>query len=116
MKRLTVFKKILVAMLIVSLLPLLASFLIISFNLGDVRQELVDKIGMVSEEQASESLRLQAEQVAEDLTHLLRGCEADLRVLAALPLTPNLLKAFYDGHQREIWYRRGSPFPPPRCS
>lgn len=99
-------------MLIVSLLPLLASFLIISFNLGDVRQELVDKIGMVSEEQASESLRLQAEQVAEDLTHLLRGCEADLRVLAALPLTPNLLKAFYDGHQREIWYRRGSPFPP----
>lgn len=112
MTRPTIFKKILLAMLLVSLLPLLVSSLIITSDLGDVRQELVDTIGTATEAQASESLRLQAEQVAATLSRFLRGCEADLRMLAAPPLTPHFLKTFYDGHQGEIWYRSGSPSAP----
>ncbi|MRR37297.1 histidine kinase, partial [bacterium] len=102
------FKKILLAMLILALLPLLASSFLITFNLGDVRKRLADTIAESADRQAAESLRMQAEQIAKNIADLLRVCEADLRLLAHAPRTPQFLKLFYDNHQGEIWYRSGT--------
>jgi signal transduction histidine kinase len=109
----TLFKKILLAMLLLSLLPLVASSLILSVNLGSVREKLADKIARSADLQASESLRQRAEQVAESITDYLDGCEADLLLLASLPRTPEVLKAFYDSRKGEIWHRRGLGSNPP---
>ena len=104
----TVFKKILLAMLLLALLPLVASSLIITLNLGDVRQRLADTIAESADRQAAESLRLQAEQAAHGVTDLLKECEADLRLLAHAPRNRRFLKLFYDSHRGEIWYRSGT--------
>lgn len=109
----TLFKKILVAMLLLSLLPMLATSYILSLNLGNVREKLADRIARSADEQASEGLRLRAEQVAEGITGFLHGCEADLLLVAALPHTPEVLKAFYDSRRGEVWYRRGLGSNPP---
>jgi signal transduction histidine kinase len=109
----TLFKKILAAMLLLSLLPLLASSFILFLDLGEVREKLADRIARAADVQASESLKQRAGQVAESITSFLRDCEADLRLLAALPHTPQVLADFYASRRGEIWYRRG-PGPIPR--
>ncbi len=109
----TLFKKILVAMLLLSLLPLLASSFILFLNLGEVRGKLAERIARAADVQASESLKQRAGQVAEGITRFLHDCEADLRLLAALPRTPQVLADFYASRRGEIWYRRG-PGPVPR--
>jgi signal transduction histidine kinase/HAMP domain-containing protein len=105
----TLFKKILVAMLLLSLLPLLASSFILFLNLGDVRVKLADRIARAADVQASESLKQRAGQVAESITRFLQDCEGDLRLLAALPHNPQVLADFYASRRGEIWHRRGSP-------
>jgi signal transduction histidine kinase len=104
----TLFKKILVAMLLLSLLPLLASSFILFLNLGGVRVKLADRIARAADVQASESLKQRASQVAESITRFLHDCEGDLRLLADLPHTPQLLTDFYDSRRGEIWHRRSS--------
>jgi signal transduction histidine kinase/HAMP domain-containing protein len=108
----SLFSKILLSMLLVALVPLLATSLLLSFNLGKVRETLAARIAETSDRQASESLRLQAEQVAEDLAALLKNCENDVTLLASLHGSPALLKKIYDSRTSEIWYRRGTLFGP----
>ncbi len=104
----TLFRKILLAMLLLSLLPLLVSSAILSVNLGNIREKLAVKISETADRQASESLKLRAEQVAENVATFLEECNADLLFFAALPHTPATLKLFYDSRKGEIWYRRFS--------
>ncbi|HEY6872736.1 MAG TPA: ATP-binding protein [Geobacteraceae bacterium] len=103
----TLFKKILAAMLLISLLPLMASAVILALNLGNVREKLADRFAATADLQASESLRQRAEQVASNLSGFLKECEGDLRLLTALPRSPEVLKAFYDTRKGMVWYRRG---------
>src|SRR6266581_481316 len=103
----TLFKKILAAMLLISLLPLIVSAIILAFNLGNVREKLADKIAAAADLQASEGLRQRAEQVATNISGFLKECEGDLRLLAALPRSPQVLKTFYDTRKGMVWYRRG---------
>ncbi|HEX8960110.1 MAG TPA: ATP-binding protein [Geobacteraceae bacterium] len=103
----TLFKKILAAMLLISLLPLMVSAVILAINLGNVREKLADRIAAAADLQASESLRQRAEQVATNLSGFLKECEGDLRLLAALPRSPQVLKTFYDTRRGMVWYRRG---------
>ncbi|MRR37242.1 histidine kinase, partial [bacterium] len=112
MKHLSLFQKILVALLVLSLVPLLVSSTILALNLGTVREMLADRIADSADRQASESLRLRAEQVAESLTNFLEECEADLLLSAALPRTPAVLKALYDSRKGEIWRRDGTATAP----
>lgn len=107
MTRMTLFKKILAAMLLISLLPLIVSALILALNLGNVREKLADKIAAAADLQASESLRLRAEQMASDISGFLKECEGDLRLLAVIPHSPQVLTTFYDTRQGMVWYRRG---------
>ena len=104
----TLFKRMLAAMLLLSLLPLLISAFILALNLGIVREKLADKIASSADQQASESLRQRAEQVADNLSNFLHDCESDLKLLAVLPKTPDILGAFYGNRKDEIWYRAGS--------
>ena len=105
----TLFRKILLSMLLLALTPLLVSSLILSLNLGNVREKLAAEISDSADRQASESLKLRAEQVAENISNQLQGCQDDLLLLAALPHSPRVLKKFYDSRNGEIWYRRATP-------
>ncbi|GFE58888.1 ATP-binding protein [Geobacter sp. AOG1] len=109
MKRLTLFKKILLAMLLISLLPLLVSSLLLTVNLGNTREKLAARIAATADQEASESLKLKAEQVAENITDFLTACEGDLKLLAALPHDPRTLKVFYDSRRGEVWHRVATP-------
>ena len=104
----SLFKKILLAMLLISILPLVVTSLILAINLGNIRQELTDRITRDADQQASESLKLRAEQIAENVSGLLEQCEADLRLVAALPRTPQLLLEFYNSRRGDIWRRTGT--------
>jgi signal transduction histidine kinase len=112
MTRPSLYKKILLAMLLLALVPLLTSSLILALNLGKVRERLVIEITATADRQASESLRLRAEQVAETVSNYLEECEADLLLLAALPRDPAIIKPFYDSRRGELWYRAGTPAAP----
>ncbi|WP_306534755.1 PAS domain-containing sensor histidine kinase [Geobacter sp.] len=112
MKRLSLFQKILIALLVLSLVPLLVSSAILVLNLGTVREMLADRIATTADRQASESLRLRAEQVAESISNFLEECEADLLLCANLPRTPAILKALYESRKGEIWRRDGTATAP----
>ncbi len=103
----TLFRKILLAMLSLALVPLLASSLILFTNLNNVRGKLAESMSSIADQQASESLKLRAEQVAANISSFLEECEGDLRLLAALPRSTTILHSFYTSRRGEVWYRRG---------
>ena len=108
MPRLTLFKKILVITLLLSLIPLMASSLILFLNLEATSARLTSEIGDTAYIQASESLQMRASQVAESVADFLRQCESDLVFLSRSQLDQTTLHNFYDSRRGEIWYRGGS--------
>lgn len=108
MPRLTLFKKILVITLLLSLLPLMASSLILFLNLETTSARLTSEISDRADIQASESLQMRASQVAESVADFLRQCESDLVFLSRSQLDQATLLNFYDSRRGEIWYRNGS--------
>ncbi len=112
MPRLTLFKKILVITLLLSLLPLMASSLILFFNLESTSARLTSEIGGTADTQASESLQMRATQVAESMADFLRHCENDLIFLSGSQLDQSTLLNFYASRRGEIWYRTGSASAP----
>ena len=105
MPRLTLFKRILVITLLLSLLPLIASSLILFFNLETTSTRLTSEIGGTADIQASESLQMRASQVAESVADFLRNCESDLIFLSRSQLDQPTLLNFYASRRGEIWYR-----------
>ena len=95
MPRLTLFKKILIVTLLLSLLPLLASSLILMSNLESVNTRLTAEISETSDTQAAESLQMRAQHVAETVADFLRKCEGDLLFLTRTPLDDRHLLNFY---------------------
>lgn len=112
MPRLTLFKKFLVITLLLSLLPLIASSLILFFNLESTSARLTSEIGGTADIQASESLQMRATQVAKSMADFLRQCESDLIFLSSSQLDQATLLNFYASRRGEIWYRTGSSSPP----
>ena len=112
MPRLTLFKKILVITLLLSLLPLIASSMIQFFNLESTSARLTSDIGGTADIQASESLQMRASQVAESVADFLRQCESDLIFLSRSQLDQATLLNFYASRRGEIWYRTGSTADP----
>lgn len=105
--RLTLFKKILIITLLLSLLPLLLSSLILFINLESTIARLTSEIGGTADIQASESLQMRASQVAESIADFLRQCESDLIFLSSSQLDKNTLLNFYSSRRGEIWQRTG---------
>ena len=112
MPRLTLFKKILVITLLLSLLPLIASSLILFFNLESTSARLSSEIGGTADIQVSESLQMRASQVAERMADFLSQCESDLIFLSLSQLDQATLLNFYASRRGEIWYRTGSASAP----
>lgn len=109
----TLFKKMLLAMLLLSIIPLLASTVILAVNLVSVREKLKEQTAKTADLKAAESLEQSAEHVAQSITVFLKECEADLTLVADLPRTSRNLKSFYESRKGEVWRRRGLGSSPP---
>lgn len=109
MPRFTIFKKILFVTLLLSLLPLAASSLLLFFNLEQMNDRLPVEIAETSDIQASESLKMRAQHVADTVSDFLRQCESDVLFLAGSHLDRQTLLNFYVNRRGEIWERYGTP-------
>jgi signal transduction histidine kinase len=108
MPRLTLFKKIMAVTLLLSLLPLLVSSLILLSNLESVNSRLTTEIAGTSDIQASESLQMRAQHMAETIADFLHECEGDLHFLSRTSLDKQDLLNFYTTRRSEVWQRRGT--------
>lgn len=109
MIRPTIFRKFLLATLLIALVPLLAVSLFLLSGLEDVRDRLEVEIGDASERQASENLQMRARQVADSLADFLQNREHDLLFLADFSHNKKILKHFYDSQHGEIWSSSNKP-------
>lgn len=106
--KLNLFRKFLLALFMIALLPLAFSSATLFINLRNTSTILAEKISDASDRQASEALQSRARQVAEDVTQFLTECENDLRLVAALPKDAATARTFYRSRNLEIWRRGGS--------
>lgn len=106
--KLNLFRKFLLALFLVALLPLAFSSATLFINLRTTSTTLAEKISEASDRQASEALQSRARQIAEDVTRFLLECESDLRLVAALPKDRATARIFYNSRNLEIWRRTGS--------
>jgi len=70
--KLNLFKKFLVALFLIALLPLAFSSATLLLNLRNTSTRLAEKISEASDRQASEALQSKARQIAEDVAQFLR--------------------------------------------
>lgn len=110
--KLTLFRKFLLALLLIAILPLVFSSATLFLNLKKTSTRLAERISEATDRQASESLEGRARQIADDISSFLEDCENDLRLVAALPHSPGILTTFYKSKQEEIWQRSGTPAEP----
>ncbi len=108
MPRITIFRKIVVVTLLLSLLPLLASSLFLLSNLETVNSHLTEEIANTSDLQAAESLQMRAQHIAETISDFLRQCEGDLLFLANTNPDKKVLTNFYVTRRNDIWKRFGT--------
>lgn len=112
MPRLTLFKKILLITLLLSLVPLVTSSLLLFFSLDSINTRLPAEIAETSDIQASESLQMRAQHVADTIADFLRQCESDVLFLSSSNLDRQTLLNFYVNRRGEVWDRQGPPESP----
>lgn len=108
MPRYTIFKKILIITLLLSLAPLLVTSTILLINLQSINARLSAEIAESDDTQASESLKMRAQQVAENVSDFLHQCESDLLFLSRTQMNRPTLLEFYRTRRSEVWLRNGS--------
>ncbi|MDA8429821.1 MAG: ATP-binding protein [Geobacteraceae bacterium] len=108
MPRLTLFKKILCITLLLSLLPLVTSSLLLFFSLESINTTMPAELAETSDIQASESLQMRAQNVADTISDFLRECESDVLFLASSNLDRQTLLNFYINRRGEVWERLGT--------
>jgi signal transduction histidine kinase len=106
--RYTIFRKILIITLLLSLAPLLVTSTILLINLQSISARLSDEIAESDDSQASESLKMRARQVAENVSDFLNQCESDLLFLSRSNLDRPTLLEFYRTRRSEVWLRNGN--------
>ncbi len=106
--KLTLFRKFLLALFLIALLPVAISSVTLFRSLQSTSRELAARLSAATDRQASENLESRARQIADDITGFLEGCENDLRMVAALPHNPATLRTFYDSKLEEVWLRSGT--------
>jgi signal transduction histidine kinase len=105
--KLNLFRKFLLALFLIALLPLVFSSATLFLNLRNTSKQLVAKISDATDRQASENLQSRARQIAEDVAQFLSECENDLRLVATLPKDVGTLRTFYSTRNLEVWRRSG---------
>jgi signal transduction histidine kinase len=106
--RLTLFKKILIITLLLSLLPLFVSSAILLVNLQSISSKLTEEIARSDDRQATQSLQMKARDLAENIRDFLHQCESDLLYLSRSRLDRPMLLGFYQTRLSEVWQRGGS--------
>ncbi len=109
MIRPSIFRKLLIASLLMALLPLLTAALLLFSGLEQVRDKLALEISSSAEQQAAEGLQMRARQVAESITDFLNRREDDLRFLSLFTTQNKVLLSFWQQHRSQIWERRKNP-------
>ena len=112
MPRYTIFKKILIITLLLSLAPLLVTSTILLINLQSTSSRLTEEITQSDDIQASMSLTMRARQLAENISDFLHQCESDLLFLSRTQLDRATLLEFYRTRDSEVWLRNGSAATP----
>ena len=106
--KLTLFRKFLLALLLIAILPLAFSSATLFLNLRNTSSRLAEQISSATDRQASENLESRAREIADDISSFLDDCESDLQLVASLPHTPEILTTFYNSKKEEIWQRSGT--------
>ncbi|MCM0083412.1 ATP-binding protein [Geomonas sp. Red32] len=112
MPRFTIFKKILMSTLLLSLVPLLVSSIILLFNLQSTSTKLTAEIAESDDTQSSEVLQMRARVLADSVSDFLHQCENDLLFLSRSRLDSAALLNFYQTRRSELWLRSGTPEAP----
>jgi len=103
-----IFRKFLLAFLLLSLAPLCVLGF---FTIEHIRQVGTRAIESTSEElerKSREAIELRAVELAHRVSVFLKDCEADLRTLQMLPRDAHVYQQFSLNHRGEIWTREGT--------
>lgn len=105
MNRITLFPKLLIAFLAVSLPPLAWLSIDAAVRIGEVREDAVVQAMRTLDAKAGKTLEMQAVQVAGELERFLAERVADLGVLSAMEKSPAGLSAFAGAKKAALWER-----------
>jgi HAMP domain-containing protein len=107
-----IFRKILFAILIVSLVPLVVLGGLALRSGNEAGSTAIARSRTALDAKAAEALELRAVETANFVAHFLEGREADLRTLALLPRTAEVYLAFSQAHRATVWGVDGQHFLP----
>jgi PAS domain S-box-containing protein len=108
MFRVSLYKKVLGAFLLLSLAPLGILLFNSQHSLLLVEDLLRQRTTEILDNQASNALEQRAKLVAAQVSFFLREVEGDLLDLTMLPVSEESYLHFARSHRRELWYRRGT--------
>ncbi|MBE0617228.1 MAG: hypothetical protein IH608_04795, partial [Proteobacteria bacterium] len=107
--RVTLFPKLLIAFLALSLPPLLWLSLDATRRIEGVGEEAVRASTRVLDAKARQSLELQAVSLAEQVSRFLEERVQDVRILGELPKDAQAFLLFCRSRTGEVWSRRRDP-------
>jgi len=108
----SIFSKVLITMMILSLLPMSVYTLFTLQRIIRVRTETISRVNRSLDLQTRENLLQQAVQTAELVREFLLDREADLQILSRIPVNRGAYLQFARGKIREVWYLGGTPAAP----
>jgi len=108
MFRLNLHKRILLALLLLSLLPLILLAINSNHSVRAIETLLTETTARAIDEQVARALKLRAEMVSREVDDFLRSVSEDVKDLALLPRKTESYLDFSRQHRRTIWYRGGS--------
>ncbi|MFO7766538.1 MAG: ATP-binding protein [Pelovirga sp.] len=108
MPRVNLHTKVLGALLLLSLVPLILLLFNSHHSLRLVEDLLRQRTTETLDTQSTKALEKRAQMVAEQVSAFLQHIEGNLLDLALLPPTQENYLNFNHNHQREIWYRSGT--------
>ena len=102
-----IFRKILFAIVIVSLVPLVVLGGLALRSGNEAGSTAIARSRTALDAKAAEALELRAVETANAVARFLEGREADLRTLALLPRTAEAYLAFSQAHRATLWRAAG---------
>jgi len=102
-----IFRKIILAILVVSLIPQIVLGLLALSGINDAGATSIARSREALDAKSADALELRAIETAGAIARFLEEREADLRTLASIPRTDEDYLTFYQAHQQEVWRTPG---------